>query len=254
MADEWGQPNEEDFGWDSTDQDVDDIRSRAQGTVDKPGWYQFEISNVELKLSPVNEKSGKENTPHILFTCTVANTVKGQSPVGSKFFHRLYVGGKGGTEAAQYCKDQAVLFGSIPSIGVFEVRDVNGKRVAVDVVSKLPKVLPSAFQRAKCKYFMGKLGMGRATDQYEAKLEMREVADPRDESVADVPKDWELLEAAGIRRPAAGAAAASTGTKAGGAKAAPKKDEKPKPQPKQEPSKPAPPAADDDFDLDSANV
>ena len=100
------------------------------GTLDREGWYHFDISDVTPELDPLN-KDGEDKAPAVRFDLTVMKSVDGQSPQGSKLFHRIYVGVAGGGPPAEGSKKAAFQFGL--GIGVLtEVKDENGEASIVD--------------------------------------------------------------------------------------------------------------------------
>lgn len=240
MADEFGNVDFDDFeGFDTDPFDMNEVRSGD--TVDKEGEYHFEVTEVVPELGTVKSKdNSKANTPHVKFVCTVMQSVKGQSPEGSKFYHRVFFASKEGGEPADFLKEQALLFGVATQV-LREV-EVNGKLVCVDTNGE-KKLHPRTFAQAKGKQFIGVVKRGQKTDKYpNPGLEMRKFFHPEDAQVEDVPKNRQALQMAGYAVKAAGAkaaggkngaastaaskgAAASTSAKSatGGASAAPAK-------------------------------
>jgi len=105
---EGGGQQEQDFAMDGGEFTKDDLASGD--TIDKEGWYHFEIVGVKNEFETLNDK-GKEKSPCVVLTCNVLETVKGQCPAGSRYFHRIYVASSGGGAAAEGSVKSALRFG-----------------------------------------------------------------------------------------------------------------------------------------------
>jgi hypothetical protein len=114
------------------------------GTVDKEGWYHFEIDDVKNDLGKLNDK-GDPRSPCIVLQMTVLESVKGQSPAGSKLFHRIYVGSKDGPPAEGAIKSACRLG---VGLGILVLKTIGDKDVPVSSwlidrkTGKAPKDLP----------------------------------------------------------------------------------------------------------------
>ena len=86
-------PAGDDYAFDGGSYGQSDLGSGDQ--INKDGWYHCEVSDVVLDLDTLSHQ-GKSKSPSIRFDLTVLETVTGQSPAGSRLFHRIYVGGNGG--------------------------------------------------------------------------------------------------------------------------------------------------------------
>jgi hypothetical protein len=165
--------------------------------VDREGAYHFEITDVKPELDTVRE-DGNDNTPNILFTLTVLETVKGQSPAGSRLWHRIYVGSKGGGPPADGSIKSMIVFGK----GLRLLKDIehNGKKIAVDAQSGQPKLSLALWMRAKGLQCIGNVKKEEdKTGQYKTRygLPFGRIYHPHDERIAHVAKNADALKMLG---------------------------------------------------------
>jgi len=196
---EGGGQQEQDFAMDGGEFTKDDLASGD--TIDKEGWYHFEIVGVKNEFETLNDK-GKEKSPCVVLTCNVLETVKGQCPAGSRYFHRIYVASSGGGAAAEGSVKSALRFGL--GIGLLAATEKNGREVIVDKATGSTKIPASLWQRAMNKQFVARIKLEKADDpKYKDKYAVQFGAayDPRDPSVEDVAKNKEALAMLGGTAP-----------------------------------------------------
>lgn len=210
MSDDWGNtaPNEDDFEMSGEGVSTEDLNKFGE-RVDKPGWYHWEVADVKKDLRYVNDKGNKQ-APYVRFDLVVLCADKpGQSPVGARHSHKIYLGGSGGGPPADGSRDSAIRFG----IGLGLLKEVDGS--IVDVATGLPTWKPSLWDKAKemqiVSNLVKKAGDERFGDSFEIPFgRVYQVDDPH---VADIKKDVNAMKLIGK------ASAAST-TKAAPAKSA----------------------------------
>ena len=192
--DDWAEqaPNEDDFAMDGEGVSQDAL---GGGALDREGWYHFEIVDVVPELDPLS-KSGKDKTPAVRFDMAVRKTVEGQSPDGTKHFHRIYVGGKGGEPIADGARNSAMRFGL--GLGLLREVDAGGQKSIVDAATNAAKITIGTWRRAKgcqCVAKITKDTDAKYGDRYQ--IPFGRVYRPDDPSVKDVPIDlevWQLAE------------------------------------------------------------
>ena len=193
--DAWAEkgPNEDDFVMDGQGVSQDDL---GGGALDREGWYHFEIVDVVPELDPLSKKSGKDKTPAVRFDMVVRKTVEGQSPDGTKHYHRVYVGGKGGEQIADGSRNSAMRFGL--GLGLLREVEIAGQKSIVDVATNTPRITIATWRRAKgcqCVAKISKESDPKFGDKYQ--IPFGRVYRPDDPSVKDVPIDqdvWQLAE------------------------------------------------------------
>lgn len=195
MADEWGQGTAEDFSMDGSEVSASDLG--GGDVVDKEGWYHFEIVDVKNEFDTLSDK-GKEKSPCVVITCNVLETVKGQSPAGSKYFHRIYVASKGGAPAAEGAVKSALRFGL--GLGLFFAIEKEGREMIVDGATGSFKIMASTWQRAAGLQFVAKIKLEKSDnpqfgDKYA--VPFGRCYAPHDPAVADNAKNKEAMKKAG---------------------------------------------------------
>jgi hypothetical protein len=195
MSDEWGQSAVEDFAMDASEISPSDLG--GGDVIDKEGWYHLEVVDVKNEFDLLSDK-GKEKSPCVVLTCNVLETVKGQSPAGSKYFHRIYVASKGGGAPAEGAVKSALRFGV--GLGLFFVIEKDGREFIVDGSTGSFKIMASTWQRSAGVQFVAKIKLEKSDDpKFPDKytVPFGRAYDPRDPAVADTPKNKEALKMAG---------------------------------------------------------
>lgn len=192
MVDNWGNESLDtfdDYELDGSEVDGDDLVGGDQ--VDQEGWYHLEIADVVPELDTVSD-SGREKTPAVRFDCVVMQSVKGQSPQGSRLFHRIYVAGKGGGPPADGAIKSALRFGL--GVGLLKQIEQDGKKITVDAVTNSPKINSETWKRAKGLHFVAKVNK-EVDEKYGDKFQIPfgRCYRPSDPAVAKVPKNKEAL-------------------------------------------------------------
>lgn len=191
-GDEWGDTTEQaDFSLDGEGFSRDDLGPGGE-TIDKEGWYHLEVTDVKPDLEVVNNKGG-DKSPSICFHLLALQTVQGQSPAGSRHYHRIYVGAKGGAPPSDGAVKSALRFGL--GLGLIAEIEKDGRPVMVDKSTGLTKMPVSMWLRAKGMQFVAKVGFKPAEGKFPAGYEIPfgrcyQVDDPQ---VADTPKNKEAL-------------------------------------------------------------
>jgi hypothetical protein len=197
------------FSLDTDGVDADALGSG--GTLDLPGNYHFEIEDVIRDLETVN-KNGQPKSPGLKFVLAVKHAVPGQCAEGSRFYHRIYLAGKGGAPIAQYTKERAIIFGL--SLGI--LKQVEGGKIvdAITGKAKLGVEMWEAIRGHQCcgtiikkakKPFVRKPLPGQpapvvdpnAPTEYEFLLKDDRVYNVDDPFVAAWPKNERLLASIG---------------------------------------------------------
>lgn len=171
-------------------------------TVDKEGYYHFEISDVKLELDTLSSQ-GDEKSPGVCFHMLVLETSPKQSPIGARHFHRLYVAGAGGKPPADGSVKSALRFGLGLGLLAEKVND-DGTSVIVDKATGSTRIPSSVWMRAKGLQCIAKIkfekGTGKFGDKYTIPFgRVYQVDDP---SMADVPKNKEAMAMLGKTAPA----------------------------------------------------
>lgn len=194
------QKNEDDWGVDAVDEselvgslDFDEVDPNELGNrpqVDQVGKYHFEISEASNHFETVKENGG-QNTPNINVVCTVLKTVKGQSPEGSIYYHRLYVAGKGGGRVAEGTLKAVAAF----LVGVGLLKKQDGK--VIDPATKSTRIdVKTIAERLKGIQFIGDIKRTKS-EGYDDKFELpwgRGVYQLDDPAVENIPKNEEAMK------------------------------------------------------------
>lgn len=242
VHDPWAAPPAagDEFRFDSADFDTDEMGGGE--IIDKEGWYHLEVADVKPELAPLDDR-GNPRTPSIRFDLLVLHSAPKQSPAGSRHFHRIYMGTKGGGVAKDASKEAAIMFGL--GVGILNKQKLNGKHVAVDAATGSTMLNVATFLRAKGKQCVAKISFKKGDDKYKDAYEIKFGRTYRldDPAVADVPKNAEALAMAG-KLPAAPPPPAATAQPARDANSQPRQASFP-----QQPAATVPPpeAAEDDL-------
>lgn len=190
---------------------VDGENLGGGGTIDLPGKYHFEIEDVIRDLEMHNAK-GQPKSPGLKFVLTAKHSVPGQCSEGSRFYHRIYLAGKGGAPIADFTRDRAVIFG----LGLGVLKKVEGGKI-VDAISGKTKTSVEMWEAVRGKQVMGEIVKKKkkpfvrpplpgqqpapvdpnAPVEYEFVLKDDRVYDVDDPFVADWPKSERMLAAIG---------------------------------------------------------
>lgn len=125
----------DDFEFDTSDASESDLATG--GVVDKDGNYHFRCEKVDFNLGLLADDGVTPQTPHVKFTLVVLESVKGQSPAGSRLWHDVYVAQKDGSPAKKGSKDSMDRF--CLGLGLMRWAEVNGERKLVSVATGLTK-------------------------------------------------------------------------------------------------------------------
>ena len=187
-----------DFSFDTTGVDPDSLQHGA--TVTLKGDYHLEIEDVVRKLEVANKK-GEPCSPKITLVCTVLEDAPKQSPKGSKYYHDIFLAGKGGGPIHDFVRKRTSS--AALSLGIAANR--NGQ--LVDAITGKPKLSVELWESVKGKQYVGRLVFDRKKDDATGKwlddetkivLLFDEFIDVRDPRVAHVPKNEKMLAAAGL--------------------------------------------------------
>ncbi len=181
------RPNEDDFTMSGEGIAAGDLG--GGGTIDKEGWYHFEIDAVVLELEALSN-SGKERTPRVRMDMTVIHSVKDQSPEGSKYFHSIYVGAKGGGEVADGSRNSAFRFGL--GLGILRDDSTDARKKIVDVATGSEQITMKTWKLAmgcQCIARIVKEVNEKYNDRYQ--IPFGRVYLPSDPHVKDIPKNME---------------------------------------------------------------
>lgn len=199
---EWGEfDKQDDWELDGTGKSAEDLG--GGNNVDKEGWYHFEVADVVADLSRVNAK-GNPKSPSIRFDLLVIHPHEGQSPVGARLFHRLYLGSKDGGPPAEGSRDAAFRFGL--GLGILKEIGEGDQKSIVDAETGSPKIGLATWQRAK-----GRQCIAKVVAEKEEKFGERfvipygRVFDVADPAVEKVPKNLQAIKLAGKALPKASA-------------------------------------------------
>lgn len=212
-TDDWGTAAPQAPAFDT--QGVDPSKVGSLVMVDQPGKYHFQITAATEKWETHVVKDSGNGTvdvrPHILLTCTVCETVPGQSPAGSAYFHRLLLGGKGGAAIEDWAKNATMNF--LVGIGIIKEHKANGTTYFIDPETNQTAInIPTLANRLRGLQFIGNIKLNKSDDErYDDRYELPfgqgvfQVNDPR---VANVPKNVSIIPGATQAPPAAAPAAA----------------------------------------------
>lgn len=219
-----------DFGLDGGNYSPTDLE--GGGSVKKPGFYHFEITEVKPDLNHIAPAGSKYpyKKPSICFVCSVLAGPKDGSPVGAKAYHRIYL--RNVSEdgellpPAEGAVKAAMRFGL--GVGLLAAKQVEGEDREIVVVKETgsTNITPKVWEKAFGRQFIGEIEHRPADGNYKERWEFAYAGwhacdDPK---YADVPCDEGALAAIGVTRPKKGAAPQP-------AKAAPPKQPQSKPQP-----------------------
>lgn len=188
---------EQDFELDTEGVSADDLSGKGEA-VEKEGWYHFEVADVKPELGTVNDK-GKEQTPSINFHLMVLESVKDQSPAGSRAYHRIYLASSGGHPIKDGSRNSALRFGlGLGLLAAIPSDKEEGQEKIVDKATGSTRIPSSVWLRAKGMQFIAKIkynppeeGSKYTKGKYEIPFgRCYQVDDPQ---VADIPKNAEAL-------------------------------------------------------------
>lgn len=192
------------FGFDTDG--IDPAEAERGAFVDKEGQYHFEITDVKFDTSKV------KGTPFVEFCLTVLQSVKGQSPEGSRFNHQSYL-----SEGARLMTSAfGHRIGALKLLPTGEI-DEKGqpKHVYVDPKTNSRRITKETWLAVKGSQFVGTLRLGKERQgddgrEYKARLELQtnKCWQTDAEEVADVPKNLQAMKLIG-KKPYTPPAAAS---------------------------------------------
>lgn len=191
------EPDDDVLAWDSSEVSAADVGG-SRG-VDKEGYYHFEITGVAPVIHQTNRKGGAVSN-HIRIDMVVLKSVEGQSPQGSRHFHRIYLESKDGPEKTEKLKHMGYRF--LLGCGVLrEVEPLGGKPHLVDAETGETKVNLATWRKCEGKQVVAKIeketSMYQGKEQIDYRIPFGNVYRPDDPKVADVPKDEDSLLAGG---------------------------------------------------------
>lgn len=250
MADDWGNEQQEpDYSFDSSEHTKDDLYGGGE-MVAVEGWYHFEVSDVKPDLD-LFKSNGEPKTPCVVFSLTVLESVEGQSPAGSRLFHRVYLAAAGGGAPAEGTIKSGLLFAV--GLGLMEFRDVDGREVAFDLKSGKSRLDWKRYLDAKSSQIVAHVQWSKEEEgsKYKKKLEIPfgRCYQPDDPNVPpNVSLNADALALIG-KSPANRKAGADkkTATNKPANKQADKSTAQQQPPQQQQTKKAPPPAADDDL-------
>lgn len=177
------------FEFDGGEYSRDDVDSG--GTVNLPGWYHFEIVDVQDELATISEK-GQPKSASLSFDCMVLHSAQGQSPKGMRHYHRVYFSGQNGAPAKEGAIKSAIRFGL--GIGVLKEVEIDGRKCIVDAETGTTKITPKTFCRGLGRQFVATLEPDSYTDasgntKSRFQIPFGRVYSVTDPAVANVAKD-----------------------------------------------------------------
>ena len=186
----------DDLFYDGDSYDSESLKG-GSNSVDKEGWYHFEITDVKLELDTLTT-SGQKKSPAILFTCMVMQPVEGQSPSGSLLWHRIYLASKEGGPPAEGAVKSALRFGL--GLGILKYAQKDDREIVVDAASGQSRIGKGVWLGAKGKQFVSHVKLEKGEGNYKDKyvIPFGESYHPADPKVVDVPKNTEALASIGI--------------------------------------------------------
>jgi hypothetical protein len=167
------------IGWDTDDVNPDEVE-KSTAMIDKEGKYHCEIMTVHKELE-TEDANGEPRTPSIRFDLQVLHSVKGQSPKGSRLYHRLYFSDK------EFARDQALKLAL--RLGLMVKR--NGK--AIDPHTGTGRITPELFERAEGLQVVCEVKEEMYRDKKQYRVPFNEFFLVSDERVKAVPKDPDSL-------------------------------------------------------------
>ncbi len=170
--------------------------------VNKEGWYHLEVTDVKPDLATL-DNNGNPHSPQICFTMMVLQTVDGQSPAGSRLYHRIYLGTKDGGPPKDAVVKAALRLGI--ALGLLEYTEIEGAEVPVIAGTKNTRIPASVWRGAKGRQIVANVKLEKGTGNYKDKyaIPFGECYDPMDEAVAQVEKNIDALALLGKTPPAA---------------------------------------------------
>lgn len=139
-------------GWNFDDFNLDEVdpeNCESNVYIEKAGRYHFQIEDVIPEPEPV-DKNGNDRTPRARVILAVLKTAEGQDARGSKLFHDLYLGQKGGG-APDVNKVEAIckflyaleLIEKDPTSGKFVDAETGGSQI--EAAKLIPKLIGRQF-------------------------------------------------------------------------------------------------------------
>ena len=218
-TDEWGTTtvSDDDFAFDGSGKSESDLGSAM---VNREGWYHFEVADVVRDLELVSPQ-GKPKSPSIRFDLVVLKDVEGQSPAGSRHYHRIYLGDQNGGPPKEGSVKSAFRFGV--GLEILAELQIDGQPAICDAETGSPKIKVSTWERAKGLQLCCRIENREEQEgsKYGPSFEIpfARVWHPLDEAVKDVPKNEEAIALLPPRRkPAAKAATTQKSAKSPAAK------------------------------------
>ena len=169
-----------------------EVEQGGQGLVDKEGWYHFAVHATKDILETLTAQ-GQPKSPAIRFDMLVLQDVEGQSPAGSKLFHKVYVAGAGGADPSEGSREN--MFRFLLGMGLLRSVEDEGGQSLVDAETGKADFDLSLFHRAKGRQCIAQIKHKPASGKFREGWEIPfnrvfQVDDPR---VAEVPKNEEAL-------------------------------------------------------------
>lgn len=152
------------------------------GVVDHEGWYHLECTEVTPETQTTNKK-GAPRTPSVAFEFCVLQSVDGQSPAGSRLWHRIYFSDKEGSRKA------AFVFGL--GMGVLKIMGHN----VVDAQTGETRITMATWRACQGRQVIARVVHEKGTGGYEGKyaIPFGRVFGVRDPAVAHVPKNHDAI-------------------------------------------------------------
>ena len=218
--------SEDSFDDDFPEVDVEGVDSEkisSHVNVDKTGKYHFDIVDVRPRLERNTDRGGQRRQD-ILVTCEVLESVPGQSPRGSLYFHSIPLSSKGGAVIDDWGRERLSAF----LVGIGILRKGEGTSVIdpeTGTTAVNARTIPDRIRAVA--QFVGHIKLVKSDDdRYPDKFELdrgRGAFAVDDPAVLDVPKNANALKAIGKESaapPTTGKSAArGTGKKTGKASA-----------------------------------
>lgn len=201
-TDEWASSSN---GMDGYEMDAGGVDANELGgggdLVNKPGRYHFEVTDVVADLDTVNSRSGKAKSPSIRFDLLCLHTVDGQSPAGSRMFHRIYVGASGGGPPKEGAIKSALRFAI--GLGLAREEEIEGVKRVICNLTNTTRFPVAAWIKAKGRHFLANVAEEKQDEQSTGEprlaIPFGRCYTPYDERVSDWPKNEDLLLAAGYK-------------------------------------------------------
>lgn len=164
------------FDLDIDSSDIDANQLDAGGSVNREGWYHFEITDLR--------RDGEEGkTPSLVFICQVL-AGKPDDQVGKKLYHRLYLSQKEG--------GRRIILKFACGLGLITREQIT------DTQTRIP------FSLSVGRQFVAEVKLEKGTPYDDADgvkqmgkdryvIPFSQIYDPLDEAVANVPKDSDAI-------------------------------------------------------------